>query len=58
MCLKTWFLLLYLFSNVKLEFILFSWFHNTKQSPAIINLKVEMLSEFENAINIEILGSN
>ena len=27
---KTWFLLLYLLSNVELEFVLMSWFHDTK----------------------------
>ena len=56
MLLKTWFLLLYLISNFKLEFVLFSWFYNTKQSPEILNRKVEMLFEFQNAINIEING--
>ena len=48
MLVKTWFLLLYLFSNVKLDFNLFTWFHNTKQSPEIPNLKVEMLFKFQN----------
>ena len=56
MLLKTWFLLLYLISNFKLEFVLFSWFYNTKQSPEILNRKVEMLFEFQNAINTEING--
>ena len=49
MPLKTWFLLLHLLSNVELDFILFSWFRNTNQSPEILNLKVEMLFEFQNA---------
>ena len=50
---KTWLLLLCLFSNVELDFIFFIWFHNTKQSSDILNAKVEMLFEFQNAINME-----
>ena len=51
-------LLLYLFSNVELDFILFSWFHNIKQSPKIPNLNVKMFFEFlefQNAMNVEII---
>ena len=36
-------------------FALFSWFHNTKQSPKILNIKTEMLLEFQNTMNIEIV---
>ena len=56
MLLKTWFLLFYLFNNIILDFILFSCFHNAKQSLEILNLKVEMLFEFQNAMNIAIIG--
>ena len=35
MFLKTWFLLLYLFSNVELDFILLNWFCNTKKPPKL-----------------------
>ena len=48
MLLKTWFSLLYLFSNVEFGFILFSRFANTKDSPKIINVNVEMLFESQN----------
>ena len=51
-------LLLYLFSNVELDFILFSWFHNIRQSPKIPNLNVKMFFEFlefQNAMNVEII---
>ena len=56
MLIKTWFLLLYLFSIVELDFILFSWFHDTKQLPEILNLKIEMLFGFQNAMNIKSIG--
>ena len=56
MLIKTWFLLLYFFSNVKLDFILFSWFQNTKQSADILNLKIEMLQKFQNVMYTEIIG--
>ena len=56
MLLKTWFLLFYLFNNIILDFILFSCFHNAKQSLEILNPKVEMLFEFQNAMNIAIIG--
>ena len=53
MLLKTSFLLPHLFCNVEFEF---SWFHNTKQSSEILILKIEMLLEFQNKTNIEIIG--
>ena len=49
-------LLVYFFNNVELDFIFFSWFHNTKKSPKISNLNVKMFFEFlefPNAMNIE-----
>ena len=49
MLLKTWFLLLYLFSNVELDFICFIQLRNLK-------IKIEMLLEFQNAMNVEIIG--
>ena len=42
MLLKTQFLLLYLLNNGELDFILFTWFHNTKQLPEIFCFKVEI----------------
>ena len=56
MLIKTCFLLLYLFSNIELDFILFSWFHNSKQLPEILNTKVETLFWFQNGMNIEVNG--
>ena len=48
MLLKTWFLLLYLFSNAdKLDFILFSWFHNNTQLPENLNLTVIKCDEYK-----------
>ena len=41
--------------NVKFEF---SWFYSTKQSSEILILEIEMLQEFQNKMNIEIMGSN
>ena len=55
MLFKTRFLLLELLSNVELDFILFIWFDNTKQLLEIQNLKVQMLFEFQNVMNIEII---
>ena len=49
-------LLLYLFSSVEWDLILFSWLYNTKQSPEILNLKIEMLLEFHNVMNMEIIA--
>ena len=48
MLLKNRFLLLYLFSNVELDL------NNTEQSLMILNVKVEMLFEFQNVMNFEI----
>ena len=53
MLLKNSFLLFHLFCNLEFEF---SWFHNTKQSSEILILKIEMLLEFQNKTNIEIIG--
>ena len=53
MLLKTLFWLPRLFCNVEFEF---SWFHNTEQSSEILILKKEMLLEFQNKTNIEIIG--
>ena len=55
MLLKIPFLLPHLFRNVEFEF---SWFHSTKQSSEIWILKIEMLLEFQNKMNIKLLGSN
>ena len=41
--------------NVKFEF---SLFYSTKQSSEILILEIEMLQEFQNKMNIEIMGSN
>ena len=51
--LKHLFLLPHLLWNVEFEF---SWSHNTKQSSEILILKIEMLLEFQNKTNIEIIG--
>ena len=54
MLLKTSFLLPHLFCNVEFEF---SSFHNTEQSSEVtLILKIEMLLEFQNKTNIEIIG--
>ena len=53
MLVKKSFLLPQLFWNVEFEL---SWFHNTKQSSEILVLKIEMLLEFQNKANIEIIG--
>ena len=49
---KISFLLPHLFYNVEFDF---SRFHNTKQSPEILILRIEMLFEFQNKTNIEII---
>ena len=46
-------LLPHLFCNADFEF---SLFHNTKQSSEILILKIEMLLEFQNEMNIKIIG--
>ena len=53
MVLKNSFLLPHLFCNVKFEL---SWFHNTKQSSEIWVLVMEMLRQFQNKTNIDIIG--
>ena len=53
MLLETSFLLRHVFCNIEFEF---SWFHNTGQSSEILILKIEMLPEFQNKTNIEIIG--
>ena len=53
MFLKNSVLLPHLFHRVEFEF---SWFHNTEQSSEILILKIEMLLEFQNKTNIEIIG--
>ena len=53
MCLFKYFLLPCLSCNVEVEF---SWFHNTNQSSEILILKTEILLEFQNKVNIEIIG--
>ena len=55
MLLKNSFLLPHLFCNVEFEF---SSFHSTKQSSEILILEIEMLLEFQNKTNIEMMGSN
>ena len=50
------FLLPHLFCNAQFEELELSWFHNTKQSSEILILKIEMLLEFQNKTNIEIIG--
>ena len=54
MLLKTSFLLRHLSCNVEFEF---NWFHNTEQSSQILILKIEMLLEFQNKANIEVVGT-
>ena len=54
MLLKNSFLLPHLFRNVEFEC---SWFHNSEQSSEILILKIEILLEFQNKANIEIIGS-
>ena len=51
--LLNFFLLSQLFCSVEFEF---SLFYNTKQSCEIWILKIEMLLEFQNKTNIEIIG--
>ena len=46
-------LLPHLSCNVKFEF---RWFYNTKQSSEVLILKIEMLLEFQNEMNITIVG--
>ena len=53
MLLKTSFSLPHLFCNVQFEF---SLFHNTQQSLEILIFKIEMLLEFQNKTNIDIIG--
>ena len=53
MLLKTLFFLPHLFCNVEFEF---SWFYITEQPSKILILKIEMLLEFQNKTNIEIIG--
>ena len=55
MLLKNFFLLPHPFYNAKFEF---SWFHNAKQSSEILILEIEMLIEFQNKTNIEMMDSN
>ena len=38
------------------KYNLLSWFQNTKQSPEILNLQIEMLLVFQNVMNIEFIG--
>ena len=54
MLLKNLFLLPHLFCNAEFEF---SWFHSTKVSSEILILEIEMLLEFQNKTNIEMMGS-
>ena len=42
------------FCNVEFEF---SWFHSIKESSEILILEIEMLLEFQNKTNIEMMGS-
>ena len=53
MLLKTSFLLPHLFCNVEFELILL--ISNTEQSPEVFILKTEMLLEFGNKMNLEII---
>ena len=53
MLLKNLFLLPRLFWNVEFEF---SWFHSTKESSEILILEIDMLLEFQNKTNIEMMG--
>ena len=54
MLLKNSFILSHLFCNVEFEF---SWIRNTKQSSEILILEIEMLLEFQNKMNNEMMGS-
>ena len=56
MLLKIWVLSLHLLSNVELDFILFSWFEKNQYFPEMLNLKAEKLFEFQNAMNIGVIG--
>ena len=47
------FLLPHFFCNVEFKC---SWFNNTEQSSEILSLEIEMLLEFQNKTNIEIIG--
>ena len=51
---KILFFMPHLFYNVEFEF---SWFYNTKQLSEILILKIEMLLEFQNEVNIIINAS-
>ena len=53
-CLKISFYCLTFSANVKFEF---SLLHSTKQSSEILILEIEMLLEFQNKTNIEMMGS-
>ena len=56
MLLKTFFLLHYLFSNIKSKLIYFiQLVCNRKQLPDILNLQIEMGLEFKNTMNLEII---
>ena len=52
MLIKNSFLLPHLFCNVEFEF---SWFHNTKLVIRDLILKIEMLLDFQNKTNIQII---
>ena len=54
MLLKNSFLLPHLFCNIEFEF---SWFHSSKQLSEILILEIEMLLEFQNKTNIEMMSS-
>ena len=54
MLLKNSFLLPHLSCNVELEF---SWFHSIKQSLETLIFEIEMLLEFQNKTNIEMMDS-
>ena len=49
---KISFSLPHLFCNIEFEFC---WFRNTKQSSEVLILKIEMLLEFQNEMNIIII---
>ena len=48
-------LLPHLFCNAEFEL---HWFRNSKQSSEILILEIEMLLEFQNKMNIEMISSN
>ena len=50
---KILFLLPNLSCNNEFEF---SWFRNTKQSSEILIIKIEILPEFQNQMNIKTIG--